>query len=342
MKTALITGITGQDGAYLTEVLLRKGYKVVGAHRRSSSPNFWRLRELGVLDHPDLLLVEFDLTDLSSLIRLLSAHKPDELYNLAAQTHVGVSFDQPITTGEITALGCLYVLEAVRITGIPVRVFQAASSEMFGKVVETPQRETTPFHPRSPYAVSKTFAYWSAINYREAYDMHVAVGILFNHESPLRGLQFVTRKITDAVARIAVAKEGVLALGNLNAERDWGYAREYVEGYWRALQVDRPDNFVFATGKKASVRQFTSMAFNATGVELEWAGEGMDERGVCRRSGRTLVRLDPSFVRRAEVDLLLGDASKAKEILSWSAITPLEDLCQVMIDADLRRHRSFA
>jgi GDPmannose 4,6-dehydratase len=336
VKTVLITGITGQDGAYLTEVMLRKGYKVIGAHRRSSSANFWRLQWLGVLDNPNLELVEFDLTDLSSLIRLVRRHKPDEIYNLAAQTHVGVSFDQPITTAQITALGALNMLEAVRITEIPARIFQAASSEMFGKVRETPQNENTPFHPRSPYGVAKTFAYWSAINYREAHGMYVATGILFNHESPLRGLNFVTRKITSELAKIMVRNEGELILGNLDAVRDWGYAPEYVEGYWQALQAVEPDDFVFATGTCASVREFASMAFQNAGVELHWQGAGMEERGVCRKTGRTFVRLSSSFTRQAEVDLLVGDPSKAKRLLSWSAQTPLDVLCRLMVEADLR------
>jgi GDPmannose 4,6-dehydratase len=337
MTVALITGITGQDGAYLAELLLGKGYTVFGSYRRTSSLNFWRLETLGIEAHPNLKLVECDLTDQGSVIRLLMGSRPDELYNLAAQTDVAVSFCQPVATAQITALGSLNVLEAVRICAVPVRVFQAASSEMFGKVFETPQRETTPFYPRSPYAVSKLFAYWSAVNYREAFGLHVSIGILFNHESPLRGLEFVTRKITTAVAKIALGKQAILELGNVDSKRDWGYAREYVEGYWRSLQIDRPESFVFATGRHTSVREFTTMAFDAAGISVHWRGEGAEEEAICDASGRTLVRINPQFMRSAEVDLLLGDATKAGELLCWSATTTYEQLCRMMVEADLKR-----
>jgi len=336
-KSALVTGITGQDGAYLVELLLSKGYKVYGTYRRTSSVNFWRLQELGVLGHDDLQLVEFDLTDLAGIIRLLQKVQPDEVYNLAAQSFVGVSFDQPITTAQITGVGALNLLEAIRLVNPKIRFYQASTSEMFGLVQAVPQSESTPFYPRSPYGVAKLFAHWTTINYRESYDIFATSGILFNHESPLRGKEFVTRKITDAVANIEVGSQQVLELGNMDAKRDWGYAREYVDGMHRMLQVDKPDTFVLATNRTETVRDFVSMSFKAVGVDIEWRENGEKEFGVDRRTGITRVKVNPQFYRPAEVELLIGDASLAKERLGWAPNTTLEQLCQLMVEADLKR-----
>ena len=338
MKTAVVTGISGQDGAYLAQLLLDKGYRVFGTYRRTSSVNFWRIEELGIRDHPNLELVEHDLTDLGASIRLFGNAGASEVYNLAAQSFVGVSFDQPVTTAQITGVGALTLLEAIRIVDPRIRFYQASTSEMFGKVQAVPQVETTPFHPRSPYGVAKLFAHWITVNYRESYDIFGASGILFNHESPLRGREFVTRKITDAVARIALGKQEVLELGNLDAKRDWGYAKEYVDGMWRMLQADEPDTYVLATNRTETVRDFVDMAFKAVDTRLEWQGSGIDEVGVCTRTGRALVRINPKFYRPAEVELLIGDPAKAKEELGWEATTTLEQLCRMMIEADLRRN----
>ncbi|MGZ5202469.1 MAG: GDP-mannose 4,6-dehydratase [Telluria sp.] len=337
-KRALITGITGQDGAYLAELLLEKGYHVTGTYRRSSSVNFWRIEELGIASHPNLSLVEYDLTDLSSSVRLIQSTEPDEVYNLAAQSFVGVSFEQPIATASITGMGAVNLLEAIRIVNPAIRFYQASTSEMFGKVQTVPQVEETPFYPRSPYGVAKLYAHWMTINYRESYGIFGSSGILFNHESPLRGREFVTRKITDSVAKIVLGKLDVLELGNLDAKRDWGYAREYVEGMWRILQADQPDTYVLATNRTETVRDFVSMAFKGAGMSVEWTGSGGDERGVCGKTGKELVRVSPRFYRPAEVDLLIGDASKARRELGWEAQVTLEQLCQMMVDADLRRN----
>ncbi len=337
MKHVLITGITGQDGAYLAQLLLDKGYQVFGTYRRTSSVNFWRIETLKIENHPNLSLVEYDLTDLGSSLRLIEATKPDEVYNLAAQSFVGVSFDQPITTGQITGLGAVHLLEAIRTINRKIRYYQASTSEMFGKVQAVPQNESTPFYPRSPYGVAKLYAHWMTINYRESYDIFASNGILFNHESPLRGLEFVTRKITDAVARIKLGKQEVLELGNLDAKRDWGYAREYVEGMWRILQADQPDTFVLATGRTQSVRDFVNMAFKAVDIGLQWQGQEESERGLDADSGRELVRVNPKFYRPAEIELLIGDAAKARDVLGWTAQTSLEQLCQKMVAADQRR-----
>ncbi|MDP9108011.1 MAG: GDP-mannose 4,6-dehydratase, partial [Pseudomonadota bacterium] len=327
-KTALITGITGQDGAYLTQLLLEKGYTVIGAYRRTSSVNFWRIEELGVDKHAQLQLVEYDLTDLSSTIRLLQKYQPTEVYNLAAQSFVGVSFEQPLTTAEITGLGVVNLLEAIRIINPKIRFYQASTSEMFGKVQEIPQTERTPFYPRSPYGVAKLYAHWMAINYRESYNMFATSGILLNHESPLRGREFVTRKITDSVAKIKLGKLDVLELGNIDAKRDWGYAKEYVEGMWRMLQADEPDTFVLATNRTETVRDFVTMAFKAAGTTLEWQGSAENETARCVESGKQLVRVNPKFYRPAEVELLIGDSSLAMEKLGWKPSTTLEQLCQ--------------
>jgi GDPmannose 4,6-dehydratase len=337
MKTALITGITGQDGAYLAQLLLEKGYRVYGAYRRTSSVNFWRIDELGIAQHPNLILAEYDLTDSGSSLRLLQSSQADEVYNLAAQSFVGVSFDQPITTAKITGLGALNLLEAIRTVNPATRFYQASTSEMFGKVQAVPQDEHTPFWPRSPYGVAKLFAHWATVNYRESFGIFGASGILFNHESPLRGKEFVTRKITDAVARIKLGKFDTLELGNLDAKRDWGYAKEYVEGMWRMLQADEPDTFVLATGRTETVRDFVEMAFKAAGLPLEWRGAGMHETGLCTKTGKTMVRINPKFYRPAEVELLIGDPAHARSVLGWQAQTSLEDLCAMMVEADLRR-----
>ena len=338
MKAALVTGITGQDGAYLAELLLHKGYRVVGAYRRTSSTNFWRIEELGIHQHPQLELVEFDLTDMGAAIRLLEKYQVSEVYNLAAQSFVGVSFDQPVTTAQITGVGALHLLEAIRAVDPSIRFYQASTSEMFGKVKQTPQCEQTPFHPRSPYGVAKLYAHWITVNYRESYGLFGASGILFNHESPLRGREFVTRKITDGVARIRLGKLDVLELGNLDAQRDWGFAREYVDGMWRMLQTDAAETYVLATGRTESVRNFASLAFAAVDIELAWHGTYAAEPAVDKRNGKTLVRINPRFFRPAEVDLLIGDASKARSELGWSAETSLEALCRMMVEADLRRN----
>ena len=338
MKSAVITGITGQDGAYLTQLLLEKGYKVYGTFRRTSSVNFWRLEELGVLDNPNLNLVEFDLTDLSSAIRLLTLADPSEVYNLAAQSFVGASFDQPITTAEITGIGCLNLLEAIRIVNPKIRFYQASTSEMFGEVQEVPQSESTPFYPRSPYGVAKLFAHWSTVNYRESHGIFASSGILFNHESPLRGKEFVTRKITDSVAKISLGKLNILELGNLNAKRDWGFAKEYVEGMWKMLQIDHSDTFVLATSRTESVRDFVEMAFKAVDISLNWVGVDHNEIATDKKTGKTVVQVNPQFYRPAEVDLLIGDADKAKRELGWATTTTLEELCEMMVKADLRRN----
>ncbi|HWP19201.1 MAG TPA: GDP-mannose 4,6-dehydratase [Burkholderiaceae bacterium] len=340
MTTAIITGITGQDGAYLAELLLSKGYTVYGTYRRTSSVNFWRIEELGIAKHPSLHLVEYDLTDLSSSIRLLQTTGATEVYNLAAQSFVGVSFDQPVTTAEITGIGPLNLLEAIRIVNPAIRFYQASTSEMFGKVQAIPQTEDTPFYPRSPYGVAKLYAHWITVNYREGYNIFGCSGILFNHESPLRGREFVTRKITDSMAKIKLGQLDVLELGNLDAKRDWGYAKEYVEGMWRMLQADKPDTYVLATNRTETVRDFVSMAARAAGFELAWEGHGESEVGMDTKSGRTIVRVNPKFYRPAEVDLLIGDPSKAQRELGWAPKTTLEELCQMMVEADLRRNKA--
>ncbi|HEX7635141.1 MAG TPA: GDP-mannose 4,6-dehydratase, partial [Noviherbaspirillum sp.] len=315
---AVITGITGQDGAYLAELLLDKGYKVYGTYRRTSSVNFWRIEELGIDKHPNLHLVEYDLTDLGASIRLLQSTGATEVYNLAAQSFVGVSFDQPATTAQITGVGVLNLLEAIRIVDPSIRFYQASTSEMFGKVQAIPQVESTPFYPRSPYGVAKLYAHWITINYRESYDIFGCSGILFNHESPLRGREFVTRKITDSVAKIRLGKLDMLELGNMDAKRDWGFAKEYVEGMWRMLQAAEPDTYVLATNRTETVRDFVTMAFKAADYQIEWRGSGEHETAVDAASGKTLVRVNPKFYRPAEVDLLIGDPAKAKEKLGWT------------------------
>ena len=340
-KTAIITGITGQDGAYLAELLLAKGYQVHGLRRRSSSFNSGRLDHLYSDPHePDtrLFLHYCDMTDSTNLLRLIDEIQPTEVYNLAAQSHVAVSFETPEYTANADAVGTLRVLEAIRILklGDSTRFYQASTSELYGKVRETPQSETTPFYPRSPYAVAKLYAYWITVNYREAYGLHASNGILFNHESPTRGETFVTRKITRAAASIRLGLQERLYLGNLDAERDWGHARDYVEGMWRIVQQDTPDDYVLATGVRHSVRRFVELAFSAAGMTVAWEGEGEGEIGRCAETGKVLVEIDPRYFRPTEVDLLVGDASKARRVLGWEPRTRFDDLVVEMVEADLR------
>jgi GDPmannose 4,6-dehydratase len=337
-KRALVTGISGQDGAYLAQLLLDKGYTVYGAFRRTSSVNFWRIAELGIEAHPCLHLVEYDLTDPGVTLSLLQKTQPDEVYNLAAQSFVGVSFEQPSATAQITGIGALNLLEAIRLTNPKIRFYQASTSEMFGKVQAIPQTENTPFYPRSPYGVAKLYAHWMTVNYRESYGLFGSSGILFNHESPLRGREFVTRKITDSVAKIKLGKLNILELGNLDAKRDWGFAKEYVEGMWRMLQAHEPDTFVLATNRTETVRDFVRMAFKAVDVTVDFMGQGEQEIAVDTATGKTVMQINPRYYRPAEVDILIGDPAKARSKLGWAPSTTLETLCQMMVQADLRRN----
>lgn len=336
-KVAVITGVTGQDGAYLASYLLSHSYKVVGAVRRTSTPNFWRLRELGVDRHPNFSIANFDLLDHSSARSLLDRHEPDEIYNLAAQSFVATSFEQPLATSQISGIGVLGLLEAIRMSGSKTRFYQASTSEMFGKVQQIPQSETTPFYPRSPYGVSKLYAHWMNINYREGYGIFGSNGILFNHESPLRGLEFVTRKITDGVARIALGRAKTIELGNLDAKRDWGFAGDFVKGMHLILQASKADDYVLATGRTESIRNFTRMAFSAADIDIEFAGSGSEERAIDKVTGETVVVINPRYYRPAEVDLLVGDPAKAKKELGWEPECSLEQLCEMMVRADLAR-----
>ena len=338
-KVALITGITGQDGAYLAQFLLNRGYIVHGVKRRSSSINTARIDHLYRDRHErgvQFFLHYGDMTDSTALIRLIAETKPTEIYNLAAQSHVQVSFETPEYTANTDAIGTLRILEAIRILKLndKVRFYQASTSELYGKVVETPQRETTPFYPRSPYAVAKLYAYWITVNYREAYGMHASNGILFNHESPIRGETFVTRKITRAVAAIEQGLQDVLYLGNIDAKRDWGHARDYVEGMWLILQQKQPEDYVLATGETHSVREFVDLAFQCLGRTIVWKGRGVDEKGYCAKTGRVLVAIDPAYYRPTEVDLLLGDPAKARAKLGWRHKTTFPQLVTEMVDAD--------
>ncbi len=339
-KTALITGVTGQDGAYLARLLLDKGYRVHGIKRRSSSFNTERLDDIYEDPHkpdPRLTLHYGDMTDSTNLIRIVQETQPDEIYNLAAQSHVQVSFETPEYTANADGLGTLRLLEAIRILKLETkcRFYQASTSELFGLAENVPQRETTPFYPRSPYAAAKLYAYWTVVNYREAYGLHASNGILFNHESPLRGETFVTRKITRAAAAIKLGRQDVLYLGNLASRRDWGHAREYVQGMWLMLQQDEPDDYVLATGITTPVRSFTEWAFADAGIELEWRGTGTEEKGYCRATGQLRVAVDPRYFRPTEVDLLIGDAGKAHQKLGWRAEITVRDLAREMVQADL-------
>jgi GDPmannose 4,6-dehydratase len=338
-RTALVTGITGQDGAYLTRLLLDMGYRVFGAFRRGASLNLWRLNELGI-GEGDLTFIPFELLEYANLRRAIAEAEPDEIYNLGAQSFVGISFEQPLFTADVNALGVTRMLEAIREVNPSIKFYQASTSEMFGKVQAIPQNESTPFYPRSPYAVAKLFAHWITVNYRESYDLFACSGILFNHESPLRGIEFVTRKITCGFARIREGLQDAVELGNLDAKRDWGFAGDYVEGMWRMLQQPAADDYVLATGTTTSVRSFCDLAAAAVGFDLMWDGEGANTSGVDRRTGRVIVRVSPKFYRPAEVDLLIGDSSKAREKLGWSAKTSLPDLVKMMVEADLRRARA--
>lgn len=337
MKKAVVTGITGQDGAYLAQFLLDKGYEVYGTYRRSSSVNFWRIAELGIEHHPHLHLIPFDLTDLSSAIRMVSSVEPDEIYNLGAQSFVAVSFDQPILTTQVTGLGAVHLLEAIRIVNSKIKYYQAGTSEMFG-ASNGPQNEQTPFQPQSPYGIAKLYAHWMTVHYRDSYGIFAANGILFNHESPLRGRDFVTRKITDTVAKIKLGQADILTLGNLNAVRDWGYAAEYVGAMWQMLQTDKPDNFVLATGQGATVRDFTVMAFQEIGIDVVFDNTGDAETGRDAKTGKTIITIDKQYYRPNDVTHLIGDATKARDVLGWQAKTPLRDLCAMMVRADIARN----
>ena len=340
-KIALITGVTGQDGAYLSRLLLKKGYQVHGVKRRSSSFNTARIDEIYQdphIENKNFVLHYGDLTDSTNIIRIVQDVQPDEIYNLGAQSHVQVSFDTPEYTANSDAIGCLRILEAIRILGMTdtTKFYQASTSELYGKVVETPQSETTPFYPRSPYAAAKIYAYWVTVNYREAYGIFASNGILFNHESPLRGETFVTRKITRAVANIHHGNQEILYLGNMDAKRDWGHARDYVEGMWRILQHDKPDDFVLGMGETHPVREFVELAFGHTGVEIEWSGTGVDEVGKDAKTGEVRVKVDPRYFRPTEVDLLWSDPTKAKTELGWVPQTSFTELVKEMVDADLK------
>ncbi|WP_110954058.1 GDP-mannose 4,6-dehydratase [Anaerosinus massiliensis] len=337
---ALITGITGQDGAYLAEFLLEKGYEVHGIKRRSSMFNTDRIDHLYKDQHEEdvrFFLHYGDMTDSTNLIRIIQQVQPDEIYNLAAQSHVQVSFDTPEYTANADALGTLRILEAIRILGLEnkTRFYQASTSELYGLVQETPQKETTPFYPRSPYAAAKLYGYWITVNYREAYGMYACNGILFNHESPLRGETFVTRKITRAVARIKLGLQEKIYLGNLSSKRDWGYAKDYVEAMWLLLQQDKPEDFVIATGETHEVREFVELAFKEVGIAIEWQGIGVNEKGIDKATSKVLVEVDPRYFRPTEVELLLGDATKAQEKLGWKPQTTLKELCAMMVREDL-------
>ncbi len=340
MKKAIVIGITGQDGAYLAELLLSKNYKVYGTYRRTSSVNFWRIEELNIKDHDNLELVEFDLTDALNAVQMISRIEPDEIYNVAAQSFVGVSFEQKITTTNVNALGVIHLLEAIRLVSPSIRYYQAGTSEMFGSASEGAQNEETPFRPRSPYGISKLHAHWTTINFCEAYGIFAANGILFNHESPLRGKEFVTRKITDGVARTKIGDKTPIELGNLEARRDWGYAREYVDGMWRILQAPTPDTYVLATGISYSVRDFAQMAFQMASINISFEGQGENEIARDVKTGNVVIRINPKFYRPSEIDCLTGSYKKAQLELGWSPQTSLEELCALMVEADMRRNLS--
>lgn len=342
MKKAIITGITGQDGSYLAELLLEKGYEVHGIVRRSSTFNTSRIDHIFQDAHQKdtkLFLHFGDMSDASNISRLIEKIQPDEIYHLAAQSHVRVSFDIPEYTGDVTGLGTLRILDAIRESGVKTKFYQASSSEMFGLVQQVPQTEETPFYPRSPYGVAKVYGYWITRNYRESYDLFACNGILFNHESPRRGETFVTRKITRGLARIKLGLEDALYMGNLDAKRDWGYAKDYVEGMWMMLQQDKPDDYVLATNETHTVRELIEIASKRLGFELEWRGEGVEEEGVDKKTGNVLVRIDPYYFRPAEVDLLIGDPSKAKKIMGWEPKVKFKELVEIMVDADLKHEK---
>lgn len=334
-KTALITGIQGQDGSYLAKLLLDKGYRVFGADRRRVDTNCWRHEELGIEDAIEV--APLDLHELTNIMRAIEKVQPDEFYNLGAQSFVGASFEQPILTSEVDGIGVLRVLEAIRTLKADTKFYQASTSEMFGKVQETPQTETTPFHPRSPYGVAKLFGHWMTVNYRESYNLFATSGILFNHESPFRGREFVTRKITSGLARMKAGKQKKIVLGNLDSKRDWGYAAEYVEGMWRMLQQTSPDDFVLATGETHTIREFVEVAVAAMGGKIVWEGSGVEERGIDPETKKVIVEVSKDFYRPAEVDLLLGSPAKAKQVLGWEPQTKFADLVGIMVEADVKR-----
>ena len=339
-KIALVTGATGQDGAYLSRYLVDLGYKVFGAYRRAASTNLWRLGELKLLDEANFSLIELDITDPVSCINAIKVAKPSEIYNLAAQSFVGASFKEPLHTSYASGIAVLNLLEAIRLSDKSIKFYQAGTSEMFGKVQAIPQNESTPFYPRSPYGVAKLYGHFMSINYRESYDIFAACGILFNHESPLRGLEFVTRNITNSAAKIALGKLDCLELGNLEAKRDWGFAKDYVEGMHAMLQAPKADTFVLASGITTTVRDFVKMSFEALDIALVFESEGVNEVARDKKTGKVVVKVNPEFFRPAEVDLLIGDASKAKEQLNWSAKTNLNELCAMMVKADLERAKN--
>ncbi|MBR7158497.1 MAG: GDP-mannose 4,6-dehydratase [Alphaproteobacteria bacterium] len=338
-KTAMITGITGQDGGYLAKLLLEKGYKVYGCYRRGATDTFVKLKEHGILD--DVEMVEFDLLEFSNIVRLFKKYQPDEFYNLAAQSFVGLSFEEPIYTAQVDGTGVLYLLEAIREFSPKTRFYQASTSEMFGLVQEIPQTEKTPFYPRSPYGVAKLFAHWMVVNYREAFGLHLSSGILFNHESPMRGKEFVTRKITSHFARMVTGQtEAPLELGNLNAKRDWGFAGDYVEMMWLMLQQDKPDTYVVATGETHAIREFVEEAGKCCGFDIEWQGENENEKGIDKKTGKVIVQVNPKFYRPAEVELLIGNPAKAEAKLGWKRKVDYKALCKMMMDKDIERAKA--
>ena len=339
MKKAFITGVTGQDGSYLANFLLNKGYKVFGGIRRTSSSNYWRLDYLKIFSNKNFKLVEVDLTDPVNVFSAIESIKPDEIYNLAAQSFVSISFDQPTTTSMINSIGALNILEAIKKINKKIKFYQASTSEMFGKVQEIPQTENTPFYPRSPYGVSKLYAHWITINYRESYDIFATSGILFNHESPLRGLEFVTRKITDSLAKIALGKQKILEIGNLDAKRDWGFAGDYVEGMWLMLQHDKPDNYILSTNETHSVREFIEIICRLANFNLEWVGKGIDEFGINKKTGKKIIKINKNFFRPAEVDILIGSNEKAKKVLKWSPKIAFNELAAMMFEEDYKRNK---
>lgn len=334
-KTAFITGISGQDGAYLSKLLLKKGYKVIGGDRRTASGSLWRLEELGI--SKEIEITDFELAEFTNIYRVIEKYKPDEVYNLAAQSFVAASFEMPTMTSDITGLGVARLLEAVKQINPEIKFYQASSSEMFGKTVETPQTENTPFYPRSPYAAAKLYAHWMTVNYRESYDMFACSGLLFNHESPLRGAEFVTRKITIGLSKIKQGQLDCLELGNMDAKRDWGYAADYVEAMYLMMQHDTPDDYVVATGINYSVRDFINVACNELDMKIEWEGEGLDEKVVNTLTGKTILKVNPKYYRPAEVEVLLGDSSKARKILKWEPRTSFEELVSMMVKSDYNK-----
>lgn len=333
-KRALLTGVRGQDGAYLSKFLLERGYEVFGADRRSGDTAFWRLRDLGIFN--DVRIEYMDLLELTNIIKTLERVSPDEIYNLAAQSFVATSFEQPLLTSDINAMGVLRILDAIKLLNANIKFYQASTSEMFGKAEVFPQNEKTPFHPRSPYGVAKLYGHWITVNYREAYNMFTCSGILFNHESPMRGLEFVTRKITHGVARIKYDMQERIALGNLDAKRDWGFAGDYVEGMWMMLQHKEPDDYVLATGESHSIREFAEAAFQNIDMKIEWEGEGENARGIESATGKTRIEVSREFYRPADVDFLIGDSGKAREVLGWKPRVSFRQLVDMMVEADLR------